>query len=504
MSVHRKLFVNESLYAPKVYDKDFPSTRWEHLSTVDQYMSKTSDVKFNKLESTTTVSGTKITASNGIDVTGGNVVINAGNLTLDSGGITVTTGDLTLDSGGITVNSGVVDLKAPLIPEAGEVPAYVDYTANTLAVKGGSMFNGDVTILASPAQVEGAPVGTTSLGNLLVAGGITSLTSLQSNDTLTVIGQSTLGPVTVDGLVVPEATVESVLVPQHVDYTVTRTLLKGGSTFTGDVVIQASPEQAGAPEGKGASGSLTVAGNLSVTGGLTVSGTTTTVNTTNLEVKDKVIMLNNGSTVGLASGETSGIEVERGTTLGNVQLVYKERASALLPSYWEVSTSDANTDTVASHRLLEVDVPIDSTDSGKLYVADTHGRAVVTKSLTGITINGLTVTGEITLPSGGSAAESIETVSATATLAKNITLVEATSSSITVTLPSAATNLGKSFTVYFKSRGNAGYNVSVVRAGTDVIEGDTSFILAEPGQHVRFTSIGLNGATPDLYTWIVR
>lgn len=55
--------------------------------------------------------------------------------------------------------------------------------------------------------------------------------------------------------------------------------------------------------------------NVIVDGNLTVSGTVTTVNTTNLEVKDKLITLNNGSLAADADG--SGIEIEESSD-GNI------------------------------------------------------------------------------------------------------------------------------------------------------------------------------------------
>jgi hypothetical protein len=56
---------------------------------------------------------------------------------------------------------------------------------------------------------------------------------------------------------------------------------------------------------------VTATGNVSITGTLFVDGTTTTINSTNLNIEDKFILLNSGSTG--ASGE-GGIIVESGST----------------------------------------------------------------------------------------------------------------------------------------------------------------------------------------------
>jgi hypothetical protein len=473
MSVHRKLYVNDSLYAPKVYDKDFPSTRWEHLSTVDQYLAKDSDVKFNKLESTTTVSGTKITASNGIDVTGGSVVINAGDLTLDSGELTLTLGDL-------NVSAGTTHLKATNVVGA----------TNITGVTG---VDGKFTVTASGVEESIELTGPTDItGDTMVSGAFEVLAGDGKSIQLT--GTTTITGVTgVDG----KFTVTASGVGESIELNGT-TDITGVTTITGATTI---------------TGSATVSQNLTVTGDLTVSGTTTTVLSQTLEIKDNTILLNKGDT-GNDEGVTlneAGIEIERGSE-ANVSLLYKERTTSgvnFTQSYWEVGTVNpttvvGGTHTVVTHRLLEATALFNSVENNRVLVFDQFGRAKSSDDLTvtDVTVTNLEVTGSVILPTGSSPAESIETVSATVTLSKNITLVAATSASVTVNLPSAAANLGKSFTVYFKSRDNAAYNVSVARAGTDVIEDTTSFILAEPGQHVRFTSIGLNGS--DLYTWIVR
>jgi hypothetical protein len=70
-------------------------------------------------------------------------------------------------------------------------------------------------------------------------------------------------------------------------------------------------------------GDLIVSADTQITGNLTVVGTTTTFTTTDVAIKDRVIVLNNGETGAGVTGRYSGIEVERGST-NNAFLVFDE------------------------------------------------------------------------------------------------------------------------------------------------------------------------------------
>lgn len=69
--------------------------------------------------------------------------------------------------------------------------------------------------------------------------------------------------------------------------------------------------------------------DLTVTGALTVSGSTTFLNVETLTVEDNTIVLNSNATSAVLD---SGIEVERGNTDPNVQLIWKENVDQ-----WQVS-----------------------------------------------------------------------------------------------------------------------------------------------------------------------
>lgn len=75
-----------------------------------------------------------------------------------------------------------------------------------------------------------------------------------------------------------------------------------GATFTGDV-----------------SGT-----NLTLTGNLTVTGTTTSIETVNSQVKDSIMLLNDGAASGTNNANDVGLIMERGSSEDNVALVFDE------------------------------------------------------------------------------------------------------------------------------------------------------------------------------------
>ena len=70
-------------------------------------------------------------------------------------------------------------------------------------------------------------------------------------------------------------------------------------------------------------GDATVGGNATITGDLVVNGTTTTISTTNLEVKDNIVHLSKGASVG-AYNKDSGLYFERGTGLAAGAIAFNE------------------------------------------------------------------------------------------------------------------------------------------------------------------------------------
>lgn len=83
-------------------------------------------------------------------------------------------------------------------------------------------------------------------------------------------------------------------------------------------------------------GTFSVLANTTITGNLTVTGTQTTISTTDLTVKDRLIVLNEGESGAGVTGTFAGIEVERGSAT-NVLFRFNESTDK-----WEF-TNDGST-----------------------------------------------------------------------------------------------------------------------------------------------------------------
>jgi hypothetical protein len=70
--------------------------------------------------------------------------------------------------------------------------------------------------------------------------------------------------------------------------------------------------------------SLSVTGNTTITGDLTVSGTTTTISSTNLEVKDNLILLNDGAKSTSSTASDAGLMLERKSGADNAAFLFQE------------------------------------------------------------------------------------------------------------------------------------------------------------------------------------
>lgn len=72
-----------------------------------------------------------------------------------------------------------------------------------------------------------------------------------------------------------------------------------------------------------ATGGITLASDTTVGGNLTITGTTTTISATNTEIKDRVIVLNDGESGTGVTGRYSGLEIDRGSA-NNAFIVFDE------------------------------------------------------------------------------------------------------------------------------------------------------------------------------------
>ena len=86
-----------------------------------------------------------------------------------------------------------------------------------------------------------------------------------------------------------------------------------------------------------ATGGITLAGDTTVGGNLTITGTTTTISATNTEIKDRVIVLNDGESGAGVTGRYSGLEIDRGSS-DNALIVFDENDDT-----FKVSTDNGST-----------------------------------------------------------------------------------------------------------------------------------------------------------------
>jgi len=89
-----------------------------------------------------------------------------------------------------------------------------------------------------------------------------------------------------------------------------------------------------------ATGGITLASDTTVSGNLTITGTTTTISATNTEIKDRVIVLNDGESGAGVTGRYSGLEIDRGSS-DNALIVFDENDDTFKVSTDNGSTFDA-------------------------------------------------------------------------------------------------------------------------------------------------------------------
>lgn len=162
---------------------------------------------------------------------------------------------------------------------------------------------------------------------------------------------------------------------------VAQNVVTTGSVIGNSIVVS------GSLLGTGAGNALTIGDSddtITIPGNLTVQGTTTTVDTTNLEVKDKLVTLNNGGLA--ASGGGTGIEVEENNAVTGYAKVTSDRNGWELkaPNSANVVTIpnsvaagnvvlDAGTQTIGGSKTFSADLTLSSTGSLKLPVG-TEGQ----------------------------------------------------------------------------------------------------------------------------------
>lgn len=82
--------------------------------------------------------------------------------------------------------------------------------------------------------------------------------------------------------------------------------------------------------------------NLSLSGNLTVTGTTTSIETVNSQVKDSIMLLNDGAASGSNNANDVGLIMERGSSEDNVALVFDEGEDKFV--CYKTSATSSSTD----------------------------------------------------------------------------------------------------------------------------------------------------------------
>ena len=441
-----------------------------------------------------------------LDVKSGGLTVSAGGITVDAGGLTVSAGGLTVSAGGLAVSTG--DLFA-----ATGVESKLKNTTivGTFDVTGSSTLTGLVTVVSGGLSVTAGGLtvvaGDTALQNTTINGSLNAMGDIFAYGTLSA-GATSLASLTVAGA----SSFQSVTASSDVTLSDGNLDIQSGTlTVSGASTLSSTLNVAG----------VSTLANTTINGDLVVTGTTTTINSTDVDIKDRILTLNKGEVGPGVSGLLPvGLEVDRGDS-DKSGLLYQE--SLTIP-FWKVGTLGSY------HRLLEAANAISSSDLGKIPLFDDEGRLSASAgisantaaqlqtmggstsissaqwtylsnldqdlaqnsdvSFNSLNVVDLTATGNINLGAGSSVSVSVSSaVTSSAAISHGITVVQTVGSTVVLTLPDNLVAKGRTYSVYFKSK-TASYQVDVLPAGSDVIEGSLSFGLNQAGQHAKFTSIG--------------
>jgi hypothetical protein len=261
-------------------------------------------------------------------------------------------------------------------------------------------------------------------------------------------------------------------------------------------------------------------GDFVVGGDLTVAGLTTIINSTELAVVDPIIELNknDGTPAGVGNGTGhSGLIINRGT-LPDVSLAFYEatdRWKLEKPAggvFGEIATTvdgdtkttgtipawDANGDLKTADGLDATQVTQlktmgnESIDASKWTILGAAQGIATTDAPTfaGVTLSAAsTVNADIDMGTGANIGFTVssEITTSSATVGEPLTRVNTGVQPITLTLPTLASALGKTYRIL---RVNTSANtLTIIGAGGETIEDDPNIILTAIGQHVSLVAM---------------
>jgi hypothetical protein len=534
MSTHNKLYVKTELFAPRINGTDFATADWAFLGTVDQNLSSSDEVAFNTVSVDSTGSfTTKIDTGATSDYTftfpetGGvandvlqntgsgvmvwvpgaagpfdqtlnttddvtfNDVILTGDLTVQGTTTIIDSANLSVTDNVILVNKDEVGVGVTLGTAGLEVDRGSSSNAQILYHEASDKwvvgFNTGVTIgtdlfyvanYSDATQTSGAIPGYDGNGNLaessgLAAGEVTQLQEIGSttisatqwgyvggmNQDVKIVSSVTFASAALDaagltvGGVTPTATEWSYLAAMNQSVATTDSVVFAGTTLgaAGLTVGVSTPSAtqwayiSGMDQDVKITSSVTFADTTVGAAGLTVGVSTPSV-----------------AQWGYLTGMDQDVNTASSVTFANTTL----GAAGL--------TVGASTPSVAQWaNLADMDQDV-ATDSNVTFV-------------------NITTTGELILSEPLKASVSPILVNDPAPVSESINVFDTSAGGVAATLPANAAFAGKTYVIYLKIAGN---DLTITRAGTDTIEGLTTFVLDTAGQHCKLTSIG-DG------TWIV-
>jgi len=296
---------------------------------------------------------TSVSMTAGDGLTGGGDISSTRtfNVASANNGITVNADDIELDTASSTFTDGV---KSKLNTE-GVISSSAQIEGDFLNTTGDDVLSGSAQIAADISgslsadaiAALGAGITSGSLG-LAIAGDSGTDTTTVGVDTLTFAGDNTITATVTDNTVTftaPDGIVSASVLSSPSQGTV-RQALNGVNTDV-DTGLQTgdSPTFAG----------LTISGNVTISGDLQTDGTVTNINTADLNIEDKFILLNSGSSSG-----NSGIIAQNSATNGEgTALFFDDTANRWSLDY---AGADANDDTVTTDAYIAA-VAIDKADA---------------------------------------------------------------------------------------------------------------------------------------------
>ena len=198
---------------------------------------------------------------------------------------------------------------------------------------------------------------------------------------------------------------------------------------------------------------LTAGGNLTVSGNLTVTGTTTTVDTENVSVKDPLMLLSSGATVGSVD---SGFIVNRGGS-GNVGFVWDESND----HFAAINTSEDGT--TAGHVNISSYAPI---RADKLVLGSSELTETVLATISGVTA-GTSAAGKAVILDSNKHIDAVRTTQLHIGASGSATQVTSTAAELNLVDGSSAGTVVNNKAVVYGSSGEV--NMSKLQiGGTDI------------------------------------